>query len=206
MREKRWTSAACFQGAIISAAVALSLAAAYLLLFHTGPSGKTPGEADSAAQGRAHVAEPRGPEPGINVRIQKTEITHFKSGKIAWSLQADEVQSHSGTGVTELRNVLGKLYRGEVSILEFRTARAGFDDRSRTGTADGGVACSLQPEGFSLSAPSLKWDERGSLLSLSGGVRADFDGGTVRADEALVDGNLNLVRFSRGVVLELPLP
>lgn len=199
--------------AVVAVGVLLLISAAtFYLIFFVGPDGsgvqpERPPEVEEAIENETSgAAEVNGNNttPGILVTIKEPEVEHWKDDRVQWKLEADEVESHTGTGMTEFRGARGKFFREEELMLEFRSPLATFDESERRATAGGGIEGILTAEGYTLRAGRLEWVEKEDLLTMDDGVGLDLGGGNgIAAGRVEVTGDMTKFRFLNGVEIEL---
>lgn len=187
-------------------------AATFYLVFFVGLDGSDvqpepqPEAEEAIVNGSEGVIENNGNglPPGVLMTIKEPEVEHWKDDRVQWKLEADEVESHTGTGITEFRGALGKFFRDKKLMLEFRLPHATFDEGERRAAADGGIEGRLTEEGYTMRAGRLEWVEKEDVLSLDEGVALDLgNGNRIEAGRVEVTEEMKRFRFLNGVKIEL---
>ncbi len=192
-----------FSAAIVPVVVVGLAAATFVLVIAPHRRSLTNSEIKRRAAQELKVAK-ENKDPGLlNINVDRPEISHLVDGQVVWTVGAKTVKSDMKTGETKLYGTSGIFVREGDSGLEFSSPLTVYNTKTKKVNVKGGVKGRLVPEGDSLTAKTIAWDEKDGMITVER-VKVAVGDATASAGRMELDPKKKKVKLSGGVKIEVP--
>jgi|LSQX01.2.fsa_nt_gb LPS export ABC transporter protein LptC len=147
-------------------------------------------------QGSAPTAPPKPPgsTDEENLRVLNSSLKEEKDGRLVWELQIGEMEYHRKTDKGTMKNVSGKWYREDGSVLSISSDGGELLLSKKDVRLKGNVRANLS-SGGEIAADELGWLQSEDSITASGSVRLTKDDVVATADKAVTDTGMEQLRL-----------